>query len=80
MTDSTINESDLILDFIKGEDKVNLSGLGFEDITNQSGSTHSAHGLEYYFDGKNTVIDDPNSNFAVKLAGDISLDHNDFAF
>ena len=80
LTDSTINESDLILDFIKGEDKINLSGLGFEDITNQSGSTHSAHGLEYYFDGKNTVIDDPNSNFAVKLAGDISLDHNDFAF
>ena len=80
LTDSTINESDLILDFIKGEDKINLSGLGFEDITNKSGSTHSAHGLEYYFDGKNTVIDDPNSNFAVKLAGDISLDHNDFAF
>ncbi|MES2961494.1 MAG: tandem-95 repeat protein [Pseudomonadota bacterium] len=75
LTDSTINESDLILDFIKGEDKINLSGLGFHDI---GGSSELS--LAYYFDGKNTVIDDPNSNFAVKLAGEISLDHNDFAF
>jgi Ca2+-binding RTX toxin-like protein/subtilisin-like proprotein convertase family protein len=80
LTDSTINESDVILDFIKGEDKINLSNLGFEQITNQSGNSHLPHGLEYYFDGKNTVIDDPNSNFAVKLAGDISLDQNDFVF
>ncbi|NDB59448.1 tandem-95 repeat protein [bacterium] len=79
LTDSTMRESDLILDFIKGEDKINLYGLGFDEIS-AAGSNHSAHGLEYYFDGKNTVIDDPNSNFAVKLAGDISLDHNDFAF
>ncbi len=79
LTDSTINESDLILDFIKGEDKINLSGLGFDEIR-AAGNNHSDHGLEYHFDGKNTVIEDHNSNFAVKLAGDISLDHNDFAF
>ncbi len=41
---------------------------------------YSNYGLEYNFDGKNTVIEDHNSNFAVKLAGDISLDHNDFIF
>jgi Ca2+-binding RTX toxin-like protein/subtilisin-like proprotein convertase family protein len=80
LTDSTTTASDLIIDFTKGEDKINLSDLGFEDITNQSVSNNSAHGLEYYFDDKNTVIEDPNSNFILKLSGYIILDHNDFAF
>ncbi len=80
LNESTINESDLIMDFIRGEDKINLSDLGFDSISNGLGTTTSSHGLEYYFDGKNTVIDDPNSNFAVKLAGDIKLDAGDVIF
>jgi len=81
LTHSTESETDLILDFIRGEDQINLSGLGFDSITQGAGSNSSATGLEYYFDGSgNTVIDDPNSNFAVKLAGEIQLDQNDFAF
>lgn len=76
LTDSSAAKTDLILDFIKGEDKVNLSGLGFSKIAAESDGT----GLEYYFDGHNTVIDDPNSNFAVKLSGDIKLDAADLVF
>ncbi|OFW80269.1 MAG: hypothetical protein A2887_06025 [Alphaproteobacteria bacterium RIFCSPLOWO2_01_FULL_40_26] len=81
LTHSTNSETDFILDFIRGEDQINLSSLGFDSITQGAGSNSSASGLEYYFDGSgNTVIDDPNSNFAVKLAGEIHLDQNDFSF
>ena len=81
LTHSTKSETDLIVDFIRGEDQINLSGLGFDSITQGAGSNSSATGLEYYFDGSgNTIIDDPNSNFAVKLAGEIQLNHNDFGF
>lgn len=80
LTDSTTFEIDNILDFVRGEDKINLSGLGFDSVTEGLGSNSSAHGIEYHFEGGNTIIDDPNSNFAVQLAGQIQLDHNDFAF
>ena len=80
LADSTDSETDIILDFIRGEDKINLSSLGFDSVTEGQGSNSSAHGIEYHFEGGNTIIDDPNSNFAVKLAGEIHLDHNDFAF
>ena len=79
LTHSTTSEMDNILDFVRGEDKVNLSGLGFDSVSDGIGSA-SAHGIEYHFEGGNTIIEDPNSNFAVKLAGQIQLDHNDFAF
>jgi Ca2+-binding RTX toxin-like protein/subtilisin-like proprotein convertase family protein len=80
LTHSTDSETDLILDFIRGEDQINLSSLGFDSITQGVGSNSSTNGLEYHFEGGNTIIDDPNSNFAVKLAGEINLDQNDFAF
>ena len=80
LTHSTTSEMDNILDFIRGEDKINLSGLGFDAVSEGVGSATSAHGIEYHFEGGNTIIEDPNSNFAVKLAGQIQLDHNDFAF
>ncbi|OFX10325.1 MAG: hypothetical protein A3G22_00005, partial [Alphaproteobacteria bacterium RIFCSPLOWO2_12_FULL_40_11] len=80
LTDSTDSETDIVLDFIRFDDKINLSSLGFDSVTEGQGSNSSAHGIEYYFEGGNTIIDDPNSNFAVKLAGEIHLDHNDFAF
>ncbi|MSP33998.1 MAG: hypothetical protein EXR06_03745, partial [Rickettsiales bacterium] len=80
LTDSTDSETDIVLDFVRFDDKINLSGLGFDSVTEGLGSNSSAHGIEYYFEGGNTIIDDPNSNFAVQLAGQIQLDHNDFAF
>jgi Ca2+-binding RTX toxin-like protein len=80
LSDSTTSESDLILDFIKGEDKINLSNLGFDSIAEGHGNNLSAHGIDYHFEGGNTIIDDQHSNFAVKLAGEIHLDNNDFAF
>jgi Ca2+-binding RTX toxin-like protein len=80
LIDSTESETDIILDFIRFEDKINLSSLGFDSVTKGQSSNSSSHGIEYYFEGGNTIIDDPNSNFAVKLAGEIHLDHNDFGF
>ena len=80
LIDSTENEIDIILDFIRFEDKINLSSLGFDSVNEGQSSNSSAHGIKYYFDDGNTIIDDPNSNFAIKLAGEIRLDHNDFAF
>jgi Ca2+-binding RTX toxin-like protein len=80
LLDSTASESDLILDFIKGEDKINLSNLGFDSIAEGQGKNSSAHGIEYYFEDGKTIIDDQNSNFAVKLAGEIRLENNDFIF
>ena len=80
LLDSTASESDLIMDFIKGEDKINLSNLGFDSIAEGRGSNVSAHGIDYFFENGNTIIDDQNSNFAVKLAGEIRLENNDFIF
>jgi len=78
ITDSTDSKTDIILDFIRSEDKIDLSTLGFDSITQGQGSNFSANGLEFYFKDGYTIIDDPNSNFAMKLAGDITLNHNDF--
>ena len=80
LLDSTASESDLILDFIKGVDRINLSSLGFDSIVEGHGKNSSIHGIDYHFEGGNTIIDDQHSSFAVKLAGEIRLDNNDFVF
>ncbi|MBM5782180.1 MAG: tandem-95 repeat protein, partial [Pelagibacterales bacterium] len=80
LNESTNSESDLIMDFVKGEDKIDLSELNFDSITKEKGSNTSSYGLEYYFDGKNTVIDDPNSDFLIKISGNVVLDEGDFIF
>ena len=80
LADSTDSETDFILDFIRGEDQINLSNLGFDSIAQGVGSNSSSIGLEYHFEGGNTIIDDPNSNFAVKLSGEIQLGASDFTF
>jgi Ca2+-binding RTX toxin-like protein len=74
------DEADMILDFVIGEDKIDLSALGFDSITFGKGSNISANGLEYHFENGNTIIDDTNSNFAIKLAGEIDLGDSDFNF
>ncbi|MES2677874.1 MAG: peptidoglycan DD-metalloendopeptidase family protein [Pseudomonadota bacterium] len=73
-------EADMILDFIQGEDKIDLSTLGFQSITFGQNSNISADGLEYYYQNGDTIIDDPNSNFGFRMAGEINLNHNDFNF
>ena len=80
LLDSTASESDLILDFIKGVDRINLSSLGFDSIVEGHGKNSSIHGIDYHFEGGNTIIDDQHSSFAVKLAGEIRLENNDFVF
>ena len=81
LDDSTNSESDFILDFLRGSDKINLASFDFDSITKGKDSATSANGLEFYFDSaNNTIIDDPNSNFAIKLAGEINLSGGDFVF
>jgi Ca2+-binding RTX toxin-like protein len=77
---TNLSETDIISDFIQNEDQIDLSALGFDSITQGQGSNSSANGLEFYFKDGYTVIDDPNSNFAVKLAGEIQLGASDFNF
>jgi Ca2+-binding RTX toxin-like protein len=77
---SNLSETDIISDFIQNEDKIDLSTLDFDSITQGQGSNASANGLEFYFEDGYTIIDDPNSNFAVKLAGEIQLAASDFNF
>lgn len=84
-TDSTasfnnLSETDIISDFIQNEDKIDISALDFDSITQGQGSNSSANGLEFYFKNGYTVIDDPNSNFAIKLAGEVQLGASDFMF
>ena len=84
-TDSTgsfanLTETDIIFDFIQGNDKIDLSVLDFDSITQGQSSNLSANGLEFYFKDGYSIIDDPNSNFAIKLAGEIQLGAGDFNF
>ena len=69
LADSSDNASDLILDFVKGEDKIDLSNL---DINSSS--------LTHHFVNNQTIIEDQNSDFLIKLAGEIQLTQQDFIF
>ncbi|MBL6664523.1 MAG: M10 family metallopeptidase C-terminal domain-containing protein [Rickettsiales bacterium] len=81
LSDSTDNNIDVILDFIQNEDSIDLSALNFESISKGKGSATNDTTLEYYFDEEgNTIIDDPNSSFAIKLSNEIELTGSDFAF
>ncbi len=78
LTESTRSEPDLILDFISGEDKIELSGFGFNNLAYGS-QGHENHQLQYYYDDfGDTIIADPNSNLMIKLAGYIELNIGDF--
>ena len=77
---NNLSETDIISDFIQNEDKINLSALGFDSIIQGQGSNIAENGIEFYFKDGYTIIDDPNSNFAIKLAGEIQLVASDFNF
>ncbi len=80
LDDSTSSASDLILDFIQGEDKINVSAFGFSEISKGLGSNVSGNGLEYHFEGNETIVKDIDSNFSFKLNGNINLNYDDFNF
>jgi VCBS repeat-containing protein len=70
LTDSTNQNSDLILDFIHGQDKIDLSALGIDSIDD----------LSFRFEGNQTIIDDLNSDFLIKLNQQIQMAEQDFIF
>ncbi len=80
--ESTNVERDAIIDFIKNEDKIYLVGLNYNAIYQGKGSSQkSLDALEFYFDKNgDTIIDDPNSDFAIRLQGQIKLSSEDFVF
>jgi Ca2+-binding RTX toxin-like protein len=79
LNDSKFNQSDLIKDFTKGEDKIDFSALNFITIVRGEDSGYESI-LSYHFDGTNTIISDHDHTFAVKLTGNIDLDASDFNF
>ena len=80
LKESTRLEPDLILDFTRGEDKIDISGFGFVSII-EGEENHQNHQLEYYYnDLDQTIIIDPNSDLMIKLAGHIELNNSDFIF
>jgi len=81
LSDSTGSNLDIILDFTQGEDQIDISSLGFNNISQGQGSAQDSSTFEYYFDVENnTIITDPNSNFAIKLIGEFELSGEDFIF
>ena len=80
LSDSINTNLDIIKDFAKGQDKIDLSALDFDSISHGKGSANSNDELEYYIQSGNTIIDDPESDFAIKLQGEINLSDSDFIF
>ena len=80
ITDSTIDNSDIILDFMQNEDIIKFENLGFDSVNKLGEEAVSGNNLEYYFDSGNTIIRDQNSNFAITLVGEIELNGSDFGF
>lgn len=70
---NNINYSDLITDFTKGEDSINLSDLNFTSLAND---------LNYHYDNDNniTIIEDSTQSFLIKLTGNLELEESDFNF
>lgn len=88
LTYSTI---DTIHDFTQGEDQIDLSALGFDGIVEGDGyvlddnddgiidyNDNDTNILGYHNDGLgNTIIEDSNSDFAIKLIGEYDLTDDD---
>ena len=87
LEDSEINKSDLnlkyndldiISDFLQGQDLIDLSGIAmFNNI--QYGDDLDS-GLSYHYKNSHTIIEDHNSDFAIKLIGEVELTNSDFIF
>lgn len=76
----TSGKTDLITDFVRGEDKIDFSALGLQAFS--YGKTVQGS-LEITYDAVNnkTIIADKNSSFAIALSGNHSnLNNSDFIF
>ncbi|MBM5782922.1 MAG: hypothetical protein FJ368_05840, partial [Pelagibacterales bacterium] len=87
LNESTINTADIITDFTKSEDKIDLSSLDFitilrEDQLNQENNLNfsSEQVLTYSYDQENNQTIIQNQDFQIKLIGNINLDEGDFGF
>ncbi|MDC0835103.1 Calx-beta domain-containing protein [Geitlerinema sp. CS-897] len=63
----TVDDADLIKDFVKGEDKFMLDGLQFTDLN-----------IQVDADGNSTIQDSQTSQFLAKVEGVSDLDVTDF--
>lgn len=79
LEESSINSSDLITDFTKGNDKIDFSNLGFASVINAEDSSDQDV-LSYHFEDGNTIIEDHDQSFSLTLNGEINLDNSDFNF
>ena len=77
--ESNINNTDIIQDFTKGDDKIDLSALDFVSIININDASDSDN-LIYSYEDQYTLIFNQNKSFMVKLSGDLILTNNDFIF
>ncbi len=77
--ESTAVQTDLITDFFKGVDKIDLSGLSFRGVTS---GTPTLGWLKFTYDSAThvtTLADLGGSGFAIKLNGNhLALDNTDF--
>ena len=67
LSDSTISETDIIEDFIQGEDQIDLGNTGLEFAD-----------LSFVTDAENDITTISNDNFAIELNGIFVLTENDF--
>ena len=74
---STTTSRDSIKDFTKGNDIIQITGLGFNGI--QAGAA-SGGVLGYTHANGKTIISADNSDFSIELDGEINLDSGDFTF
>jgi hypothetical protein len=70
---------DIITDFIQGEDKIQLSDQNFDHIV-YSQENDSVGGLQYHFEGSDTIIENQDFDFIIKLTGHIELNDGNFIF
>ncbi len=79
IADSTVAQTDVIVDFVEGTDKIDLTALGFKGITT---GTPQAGQLKVSYDAasnKTTIADLAGSNFSLTLLGNhLALSNNDF--
>ncbi len=72
LTDSTTTDMDIIEDFQQGKDKIDLSDL-FDP-------SELGEALAYNIEEGDTLLQDHNSDFAVKIIGEFDLGPDDFIF
>jgi len=81
LLDSQNGESDFILDFVQNEDILNLEALDFNSLSKGEDSAVTENTLEYFTDNEgNTIIQNADESFQIKLQGSIELQGEDFIF